>query len=98
MGALQVMQEVGKKWQAMSKEERRYFKEKADKDKIRYLEEQKEFYDEVEKIGLRVGTTTSREGHVIVATATPTPHGDSLMNKNNKMKLQKANLNENSAS
>lgn len=39
MGALQIMQEVGKQWQAMTKEERKYFKDKADRDKIRYLEE-----------------------------------------------------------
>lgn len=45
------MQEVGKQWQAMLDEERQYFKDKADKDKIRYLAEQKKFYDEVEKIG-----------------------------------------------
>jgi hypothetical protein len=39
MGALQVMQEVGKQWQAMTEEERKYFKDKADKDKVRYLNE-----------------------------------------------------------
>lgn len=39
MGALQVMQEVGKKWQAMTAEERHYFKKKADTDKVRYLTE-----------------------------------------------------------
>ncbi len=61
------MQEVGKKWQAMTAEERHYFKQKADKDKIRYLTEQKAFYDEVEKIGKNVGTVTTKEGKVIVA-------------------------------
>ena len=39
MGALQVMQEVGKQWQALTNEERQYFKEKADRDKVRYLDE-----------------------------------------------------------
>jgi hypothetical protein len=39
MGALQVMQEVGKKWQMLTEEERGYFKIKADKDKVRYLTE-----------------------------------------------------------
>jgi hypothetical protein len=48
MGALQVMQEVGKKWQALTAEERLYFKQKADRDKVRYLTEQRAFYDEVE--------------------------------------------------
>eukprot|EP00349_Pseudokeronopsis_sp_Brazil_P000810 CAMPEP_0202960972 /NCGR_PEP_ID=MMETSP1396-20130829/5081_1 /ASSEMBLY_ACC=CAM_ASM_000872 /TAXON_ID= /ORGANISM="Pseudokeronopsis sp., Strain Brazil" /LENGTH=68 /DNA_ID=CAMNT_0049680507 /DNA_START=530 /DNA_END=736 /DNA_ORIENTATION=+ len=51
MGALQIMQEVGKQWQALTKEQRKYFKDKADRDKVRYLDEQKAFYDEVEKIG-----------------------------------------------
>ena len=46
----------------MTKEQRRYFKDKADRDKIRYLDEQKEFYDEVEKIGNTVGTVTNKEG------------------------------------
>lgn len=67
MGALQVMQEVGKQWQAMTEEERRYFKDKADRDKVRYLDEQKTFYDEVEKIGKAVGTVTTKEGQIIVA-------------------------------
>jgi len=64
---LQVMQEVGKKWQALTQDERNYFKQKADKDKVRYLTEQKAFYDEVEKIGKNVGTVTTKEGKVVVA-------------------------------
>ena len=68
MGALQVMQEVGKRWQALTKEQKRYFKEKADRDKLRYLNEQRAFYDEVERIGHKVGTVTTKEGHVAVAT------------------------------
>ena len=43
-----------------------YFKTKADKDKVRYLKEQKSFYDEVEKIGQKVGTVTTKEGQVAV--------------------------------
>ena len=39
MGALEVMQEVGRAWQSMKDEERMYFKRKADNDKHRYLEE-----------------------------------------------------------
>lgn len=61
------MQEVGKKWQALTPEERHYFKQKADRDKVRYLTEQKAFYDEVEKIGKNVGTVTTKEGKVVVA-------------------------------
>lgn len=52
----------------MIKEQRIYFKDKADKDKVRYLIEQKAFYDEVEKVGLVVGTTTSKEGLITVAS------------------------------
>ena len=68
MGALQVMQEVGKQWQALSSEERNYFKNKADTDKVRYLEEQKAFYDEVQRIGTEVGTVTTKEGQILVAS------------------------------
>jgi len=67
------MQEVGKQWQALTDEQRNYFKEKADRDKIRYLNEQKAFYDEVEKIGQERGTTTTKEGQVVVAHTQPTP-------------------------
>jgi len=68
MGALQVMQEVGKKWQALTEEERQYFKMKADRDKVRYLHEQRAFYDEVEKIGKDIGTVTTKEGKIVVAS------------------------------
>jgi hypothetical protein len=33
------MQEVGKQWQSLEKEDRKYFKEKADVDKVRYIKE-----------------------------------------------------------
>ena len=68
MGALQVMQQVGKQWQQMSEQSRAEFKCKADKDKVRYLDEQRAFYDEVEKIGKDVGTVTTKEGKVVVAS------------------------------
>lgn len=51
MGALDVMKEVGKKWQNMSTDERDYFQKKADRDKIRYVKEQTAFFGEIEKIG-----------------------------------------------
>jgi hypothetical protein len=44
-----------------------YFKQKADRDKVRYLTEQRAFYDEVEKIGKNIGTVTTKEGKVVVA-------------------------------
>jgi HMG (high mobility group) box len=45
------MQEIGKQWQSLSEEQKQYFKHKADRDKVRYLTEQKAFYDEVEMLG-----------------------------------------------
>ena len=48
-------------------------KDKADKDKVRYLQEQKAFYDEVERIGHERGTFTTKEGQVIVAHTQPQP-------------------------
>ena len=62
------MQEVGKQWQAIAEEQRKYFEDKADKDKVRYIKEQKAFYDEVEKIGSKVGTQMSNNGQVVVAS------------------------------
>lgn len=50
MGALDIMKEVGKKWQKLTEEERDYFKQKADRDKFRYLKDQEAFYAEVERI------------------------------------------------
>ncbi len=51
MGALMVMKEVGRAWQSMSETDRKYFKDKADNDKHRYLAESRKFYDEVSRIG-----------------------------------------------
>lgn len=51
MGALMVMKEVGRAWQAMVETDRKYFKDKADNDKHRYLAESRRFYDEVSRIG-----------------------------------------------
>ena len=67
MGALQVMKQVGKAWQSMTHLQRQYFKNKADNDKVRYLKQMKEFYDEVEQIGNRVGTVRSTDGIYNVA-------------------------------
>jgi hypothetical protein len=90
MGALQIMQEVGKQWQAMTSKERKYFKDKADRDKIRYLEEQRAFYDEVEKIGQKHGTVTTKEGQVAVAHMTQhAPQHDQLHYKNPRIKQVK---------
>lgn len=75
------MQEVGKKWQALTAEERQYFKMKADHDKVRYLQEQRAFYDEVEKIGKNVGTVTTKEGKVVVASTIAQPAPPELSKK-----------------
>lgn len=50
----------------MTEADRKYFQDKADIDKIRYLKEMKEFYDEVGRIGDRVGTMTTKDGVVNV--------------------------------
>eukprot|EP00347_Sterkiella_histriomuscorum_P011021 403374052 len=86
MGALQVMQEVGKQWQAMTTDQKKYFKQKADKDKVRYLNEQKAYYDEVEKVGLAVGTTTNKEGMIVVSSQNKTYQPKSLFCQKNVLK------------
>ena len=52
LGALDIMKRVGELWQSLLKEPEgtKYFQEKADKDKKRYLNEQEDFYNEVERI------------------------------------------------
>lgn len=52
LGALEIMKKVGELWQKLlqTPEGTKYFQDKADKDKIRYLQEQKDFYDEVDRI------------------------------------------------
>lgn len=62
MTALSVMQEVGRRWQSRSNEEKKYFEEKAAQDKIRYLKEQRAYYDEVERLGNTMGTVINHNG------------------------------------
>ena len=52
LGALDIMKKVGQLWQQLLSKENgtKYFQDKADTDKMRYLKEQQAFYDEVEKI------------------------------------------------
>ena len=56
MGALDIMKQVGYQWQGLTEKQRKYFQDKADVDKVRYLKEMKAFYDEIERIGNRVGS------------------------------------------
>lgn len=91
MGALQVMQEVGKKWQILTEEQREYFKGKADTDKVRYLTEQRAFYDEVEKIGKSVGTVTTKEGKIVVAS-TQSGNAEPLLKKSGKPSEEESQL------
>ena len=52
LGALDIMKKVGELWQLLlsKKDGTKYFQDKADIDKKRYLKEQMDFYDEVERI------------------------------------------------
>ena len=52
----------------MTEQDRSYFQDKADLDKLRYLKEMREFYDEVQRIGDRVGTVKAKTGQYNVAT------------------------------
>ena len=52
LGALDIMKKVGELWQRLlaKPDGIKYFQVLADKDKLRYLEEQEEFYKEVDRI------------------------------------------------
>lgn len=65
----------------MTEGERKYFKDKADRDKVRYLNEQRAFYDEVERIGIRVGTVTTKDGQINVAGAMQGGNGEKGIKK-----------------
>lgn len=52
----------------MTPQEREYFKQKADADKLRYLQEQRSYYDEVERIGYQFGTVRQMDGAYKIAT------------------------------
>lgn len=75
----------------MTGDQRKYFKDKADRDKVRYLNEQRAFYDEVEKIGMRVGTVTTKDGQINVAAAV-TNQGNEKMKKSMSGGFGKAQL------
>ncbi len=51
----------------MTNDDKHYYKSKADQDKLRYLKESKYYYDEVEKLGKRVGTVKTKDGKVVIA-------------------------------
>ena len=56
------MQQVGKQWQNLDDKGKKYFQQKADNDKFRYLEETRKFHDEVAKIGDSENKTQSGDG------------------------------------
>jgi hypothetical protein len=45
-------------------------------DKVRYLDEMRAFYDEVERIGNKVGTVRSGNGHYAVANTSQQVAGE----------------------
>ena len=50
MPVLQIMKEVGKKWQSLNPNQKKVYQDMADADKVRYKSELKEFEKEVEKL------------------------------------------------
>ena len=60
----------------MTDKDREYFQNQADMDKVRYLDEMRAFYDEVERIGNKVGTVRSGNGHYAVANTSQSVAGE----------------------
>jgi HMG (high mobility group) box len=50
MPVLQIMKEVGSRWQSLIPSEKNVYQQMADEDKVRYKQELKEFEKEVEKL------------------------------------------------
>lgn len=55
-----VMQMIGSIWQNMADGNRQYYQDKADTDRLRYLEEMRAYYDEVESLGQIKGTVKNK--------------------------------------
>lgn len=93
MGALHVMKEVGYAWQRIKKNphERQYFQDKANNDKGRYVDEQRNYYDEVERIGKEIGTVKKKDGYVNVAGK---PDEQSKLESKRLAKIQQKTLNK----
>lgn len=53
MHVLEIMKQVGHRWQNLSDPERKEYQDKADADKIRYRKELKEFEKEVDGLNLK---------------------------------------------
>ena len=53
MHVLEIMKQVGHKWQNLNEFERKEYQDKADADKIRYRKELKDFEKEVDGLNLK---------------------------------------------
>lgn len=53
MHVLEIMKQVGHKWQNLNEFERREYQDKADSDKVRYRKELKDFEKEVDGLNLK---------------------------------------------
>lgn len=53
MHVLDIMKQVGIKWQNLTPEEKKLYQDKADADKLRYRRELKDFEKEVDKLELK---------------------------------------------
>lgn len=62
----------------MTEKQREYFQHQADLDKVRYLDEMRAFYDEVERIGKHVGTVRLGTGHYAVANTSQIAAGEPM--------------------
>lgn len=50
MNALDVMKEVGRRWQSINKEDKAHFKQLADQDKDRFKKENQQYMRDLEKL------------------------------------------------
>lgn len=54
MNALDVMKEVGRRWQSITEEDKKYYQEQADKDKERFKRENQQYMKELEMLDYKL--------------------------------------------
>lgn len=61
MNALDVMKEVGRRWQSITDEDKNYYQALADKDKERFKRENQQYMKELEQLDSRLKSSASHD-------------------------------------
>lgn len=65
MNALDVMKEVGRRWQSITVSDKEYFQSMADKDKERFKKENQHYMKELEQLDIKLKQSRKDEGEIV---------------------------------